>query len=229
VGTLKNKVALVTGGSRGIGEAICKELARNGFIVYAGSRSAVRDGNEGSCIPLSLDLTDEAGIIEAVRFIEQAHGTLDVLVNNAGIMANKPFEELEPNEWKTVYQTNVLGPLLCMQQSFRLMKANGGRIINISSIMTEKPLPFTSVYTSSKQALNGLADALAEEWYRHRIFLTNILLGATYTDLWKEAEGFSADDMLSVEDVARTVAFVAQTSLRVRMDAITMTPPKGVL
>ncbi|MBE1446637.1 SDR family oxidoreductase [Paenibacillus sp. OAS669] len=226
---MERKIALVTGASRGIGEAISRELSKNGYITYAGSRGANELQSSENLINLPLDLRSEDSIREAFRVIERNHGVLDVLVNNAAVMINKPFEQFEREDWENTYATNVFGPMQCIQQAFPLMKDKGGRVINISSIMTERPLPQSAMYTSSKQALNGLGEALSEEWYPHRVYLTKLCLGATYTDLWKGVEGFSKDDMLQVEDVARAAVFIAQTPLHVRMDEIKMTPPKGVL
>ncbi|WP_282939825.1 SDR family oxidoreductase [Paenibacillus sp. RC67] len=226
---MEPKIALVTGASRGIGEAISRELSKNGYITYAASRGSNEHQNDNHLIHLPMDLSSEASIREAFSIIEQKHGVLDVLVNNAAVMINKPFEQLEQEDWEDTYTTNVFGPIQCIQRAFPLMKDRGGRIINISSIMTERPLPQSALYTSSKHALNGLGEALAEEWYPNRIFLTKLCIGATYTDLWKGVEGFTQDDMLHVDDVARTAAFIAQTPLHVRMDEIKMTPPKGVL
>ncbi|MEK3724958.1 SDR family oxidoreductase [Paenibacillus sp. FSL H8-0034] len=225
---MKTKIALVTGGLRGIGEAISTDLAQNGFITYTASRGGSVPTSDNR-FHLEMDLQDEESISEAFKFIEEKHGSLDVLVNNAGVMINKPFTEFEKNDWEQVYQTNVFGPISCIQKSFPLMKEDGGRIINISSIMTRSPLPNTSLYTSSKHALNGLGEALGEEWFKDRVMTTNLILGATYTDLWKNVEGFSQADMLSTADVARMVAFIANTPLHIRIDRIEMTPPKGVL
>ncbi|MCS7461391.1 SDR family oxidoreductase [Paenibacillus doosanensis] len=226
---MKHKIALVTGGVRGIGEAIGKELARCGYIAYAASRRASEGYREGNWIHLPMDLRKEGSVEEAFDLIAREHGALDVLVNNAAVMINGPFEQFQPKAWEDTFETNVYGPIQCMKRAFPLMKENGGRIINISSIMTEKPLPQSALYTASKHALNGMGEALAEEWHPHRIFLTKLCLGATYTDLWAEAEGFTQDDMLHVEDAARAAAFIAQTPLHVRIDEITMTPPKGVI
>jgi len=225
---MSTKIALVTGGSRGIGEAVCTDLVKNGFITYTASRGGGIKTSD-NLFHLEMDLKEEESISEAFKVIEKAHGSLDVLVNNAGVMINKPFAEFEKNDWDQVYQTNVLGPISCIQKSFSLMKERGGRIINISSIMTKSPLPNTSLYTSSKHALNGLGEALGEEWSKDRIMMTNLILGATYTDLWRNVEGFSQTDMLSTEDVSRMVSFIASTPLHVRIDRIEMTPPKGVL
>jgi 3-oxoacyl-[acyl-carrier protein] reductase len=226
---MSTKIALVTGGLRGIGEAISLDLAQNGFITYTASRGGKVAETSNNLFHLEMDLKEEESISEAFKVIERAHGSLDVLVNNAGMMLNKPFVEFDKKDWEEVYQTNVFGPISCIQKSFHLMKEGGGRIINISSIMTLRPLPYTSLYTSSKHALNGLGEALGEEWYTDRILLTNLILGATYTDLWKNVEGFSQEDMLSTEDVSRMVSFIANTPLHVRVDRIEMTPPKGVL
>lgn len=226
---MTQKIAVVTGASRGIGEAISKELSKNGYITYAVSRGGNEERQDDNVIHLPVDLRSQESIREAFSLIERKHGTLDVLVNNAAIMINKPFEQLEQEDWEDTYATNVFGPIQCIQQAFPLMKDKGGRIINISSIMTERPLPQSALYTSSKHALNGLGEALAEEWYPHRIFLTKLCIGATYTDLWKDVEGFTQDDMLHVADVARAAAFIAETPLHVRMDEIKLTPPKGVL
>ncbi|WP_051620653.1 SDR family oxidoreductase [Paenibacillus sp. UNC451MF] len=226
---MEQKIALVTGASRGIGEAISHELSKNGYITYAISRGGNERNNDDRLTHLPMDLRSEESIQEAFSIIERKHGVLDVLVNNAAVMINKPFEQFERADWEDTYATNVFGPIQCIQQAFPLMKKRGGRIINISSIMTERPLPQSALYTSSKHALNGLGEALSEEWYPHRIFLTKLCLGATYTDMWKNVGGFTQDDMLQVEDVARMAAFIAQTPLHVRMDEIKMTPPKGVL
>lgn len=226
---MREKVAVVIGGLKGIGKAISLELAKQGFVTYA----TTRDKNEGtdteSLIPLQMNVMDQEEIQGVFQRIGERHNTIDILVNNAGIGYFKAFEEFAAEEWEAVFQTNVFGVFHCIQQAFPLLKKEGGRIINISSIATKRSLPFNSVYAASKQAMSGLGSVLAEEWYQHNIFTTNIQLGATYTDIWKEAEGFSSEDMLQVNDVARVVSFVAATPLHVRMDEITLTPPKGVL
>lgn len=227
--SMEKKIALVIGGAKGIGKAIGEELVLHGFTVYATTREEVRTSGAGPLIPLQMDVTKEAEVENVFQQIEAQHSSLDVLVNNAGIGVFKPFEESRPEEWKAVFETNVLGLFQCTQRAFPLLKEKGGRIINISSIATERNLPFNAVYASSKHALRGLGGVLAEEWYPYGIMTTNIHLGATYTDIWKGIEGFSPEDMLDVKDVARVVSFLVQTPLRVRIDEMTVTPPKGVL
>ncbi len=226
---LRNKVALVIGGLRGIGKAISEDLVRHGFTVYATTRNGADHMEMIGLIPVQMDVMKEADVTKVFERIEEQHECLDLLVNNAGIGVFKPFEEFSSLEWETIFQTNVLGVFQCTQKAFPLLKKNGGRIINISSIATERKLPFNALYASSKHALRGFGGVLAEEWYRYGILVTNIHLGATYTDIWKGVEGFSAEDMLHVDDVARVVSFISTTPLHVRIDDMTVTPPKGVL
>lgn len=223
------KIALVIGGLKGIGKAISLDLINQGFITYATTRDKNVESNVENLIPLQMDILNEKEIKDVFNYVSEQHGALDILVNNAGIGNFTMFEEFDSKEWENIFQTNVFGVFHCIQNAFPLLKKRGGRIINISSFMTKRSLPTQSVYTASKQAVSGLGNVLAEEWYKHHIFTTNIQLGATYTDIWKGIEGFSPEDMLQVHDVARVVSFVAMTPLHVRIDEITLTPPKGVL
>jgi 3-oxoacyl-[acyl-carrier protein] reductase len=226
---MRNKVAVVIGGLKGIGRAISLDLVEKGFITYATSREKNVNNNVENLIPVQMNIMDEKQIRDVFKRISKKHDTVDVLVNNAGVGFFKAFEKYTAEEWETVFETNVLGVFHSTQNAFSLMEKKGGRIINISSIATKRSLPFNSVYAASKHAISGLGSVLAEEWYKYKIFITNIQLGATYTDIWKDVEGFSSEDMLHVNDVARVVSFVAITPLHVRIDEITLTPPKGVL
>ncbi|OES46319.1 SDR family oxidoreductase [Domibacillus iocasae] len=226
---MKKKVAVVIGGLKGIGKAISLDLVDKGFITYATTREKNVTINSENLFPLQMNILHEKEIQDAFKHISEQHGALDVLVNNAGIGDFKAFEDFNAKEWENIFKTNVFGMFHCNQNAFPLLKKRGGRIINISSIATKRNLPFNSVYAASKHAMNGMGSTLAEEWYKYNIFTTNIQLGATYTDIWKDVEGFSPEDMLHVNDVARVASFIAATPLHVRIDEMTLTPPKGVL
>lgn len=226
---MEKKIAIVIGGLKGIGKAISLDLADKGFITYATTREKNVATNVENLFPLQINIRNEKEIQDGFKHISKQHGALDVLVNNAGVGEFKAFEEFDPAEWEGIFQTNVFGIFHCTQQAFPLLKKRGGRIINISSIATKRNLPFNSIYAASKHAVSGMGSVLAEEWYKDNIFTTNIHLGATYTDIWKNVEGFSSEDMLHVQDVARVASFVATTPLHVRIDEMTVTPPKGVL
>jgi len=223
------KIALVIGGLKGIGKAISLDLINQGFITYATTRDENVESNVENLMPLQMDILNEEEIKDVFKYVSDRHDALDVLVNNAGIGDFKPFEEFDPKEWENIFQTNVFGMFHCTQNAFPLLKKRGGRIINISSIATKRSIPFNSVYAASKHAISGMGSVLAEEWYKDHVFTTNIHLGATYTDIWKDVEGFSSEDMLHVNDVAHVVSFVAATPLHVRIDEMIVTPPKGVL
>jgi 3-oxoacyl-[acyl-carrier protein] reductase len=223
------KVALVTGGLKGIGQAICKKLAEDGFVTYATSRDPIKIDRDKNVIPVQMDITSEKDIANLMNQISEEHGRLDILINNAGIGVFGPFNELDRKSWEQVIQTNIGGTIAVTYQAFPLLKKRGGRVIQISSIATKRVLPYNSIYASSKMAVKGFGEVLAEEWSNYSIGVTNIHLGATYTDLWKGMEDFSKEDMLTVGDVARVVSFIAETPLHVRIDELTLTPPKGVL
>jgi 3-oxoacyl-[acyl-carrier protein] reductase len=224
-----NKIALVIGGCRGIGRAISLELSNQGFYTYATSRNPMQVTDMQGVSPIYLDLTDEESIDDAFAMIEKNHGKLDILVNNAGISIPKPFEDVNSTEIESVFKTNVFGPFLCTQKAFPLLKRSGGRIINITSIVTKRALPQNSIYTASKLALKGFGDVLSEEWFKYKILTTNLVLGATYTDLWKDVQDVSPEDLLNVQDVSRAVAFIATSPLDVRIDEMMLTPPKGIV
>lgn len=226
---MEKKTAVVIGGLKGIGKAISLDLVKKGFITYGTTREENVNIDRENLFPVQMDMKDEGDIQRVFSLIADRHEAIDVLINNAGIGYFKAFEDFAPHEWEDVFQTNVFGTFHCIKQAFPLLKKRGGRIINISSIATKRSLPMNSIYAASKQAVSGLGNVLAEEWHEANIFTTSIHLGATYTDIWKNVEGFSAEDMLHVNDVARAVSFVAETPLHVRIDEMTLTPPKGVL
>jgi NAD(P)-dependent dehydrogenase (short-subunit alcohol dehydrogenase family) len=224
-----NKIALVIGGCRGIGRAISLELSNQGFYTYATSRNPMHVKAMNGVTPIYLDLTDQESIDNAFAEIEKNHGKLDILVNNAGMSIPKPFEDVNATELESVFRTNVFGPFLCTQRAFPMLKRGGGRIINITSILTKRALPQNSIYTASKLALKGFGDVLSEEWFKYKILTTNLVLGATYTDLWKDVHDVSPKDMLNVQDVSRAAAFIAASPLDVRIDEMMLTPPKGIV
>jgi NAD(P)-dependent dehydrogenase (short-subunit alcohol dehydrogenase family) len=226
---MEKRIALVTGGLKGIGQAICEKLAQDGFITYATSRTPNKNFKHDNIIPIRMDITSELDYKSVINQISKEQGRLDLLINNAGIGLFGPFEDLDKNKWEEVIKTNIIGTMGITQEVFPMLQVRGGRIIQISSIATKRALPYNSIYASSKMAMKGFGEVLAEEWSNYSIGVTNIHLGATYTDIWKELEGFSKEDMLRVEDVARVVSFIAETPLHVRIDELTLTPPKGIL
>jgi 3-oxoacyl-[acyl-carrier protein] reductase len=233
-GRMAGKVVVVTGGLRGMGQAVARAMAREGAAVWATSRKA-SEAQEGGPQPgevreARLEVTDEASVTALFSRVVAAHGRVDVLVNNAGMGVFKPVEDMSLAEFEQVVSTNLTGTFLCCREAFRRMKAQGGgRIIAIGSVVAYVPLPGNTAYGASKWGLRGLCASLNEEGKAHGVRVSVVHPGATWTELWHGREGFSAEDMLQPEDVAESVLDIASRPLHVRIDEVRILPPKGVL
>jgi len=170
---LKDQVALVTGGSRGIGRGIVKAFAAEGArvaFVYRGNQTAadslvqeiVQAG--GTALALQVDVTDAGAAQQCVERVEKEWGRFDILVNNAGIIRDDLFVRMEPDAWQSVLQTNLGGTYnFCRAVAYMLMKQRRGRIINISSVAAEYVNQGQANYAASKGAINAFTRAIAVE------------------------------------------------------------------
>lgn len=166
-----NKVALVTGGGRGLGAAICKELSEAGYEVVAADLNPPRGG-------LQLDITREQDVAKALARLER----LDVLVNNAGVDFTLPVDELSINQWDTVMAVNLRAPFLLSQQAAKIMKRQGGgHIVNIASTAAKRTWPNASAYHASKWGLMGLSHALHAELRPFKIKVSAVVAGGMRT------------------------------------------------
>lgn len=159
-------VALVTGCSSGIGRAVARQLAAAGVTTVATARQVGALGGlaEAGCTVLPLDVTDDASRRSCVEAAHSAHGTVDVLVNNAGYAEMGPVEQVPLDAWRRQLETNVLGPVALTQLLLPGMRAaRRGRIVNVSSMGGEVTFPGGGAYHASKYALEALSDALRVE------------------------------------------------------------------
>ncbi|HEY2712980.1 MAG TPA: 3-oxoacyl-ACP reductase family protein [Chthoniobacterales bacterium] len=223
---LEGKIALITGGSRGIGAAIAKRLAADGAnvaITYskgADSAAAVvkeieRDG--GKAIAIQADATDADAGTAAVEKTVATFGKLDVLVNNAGTAIPKPFEETTLEEMDRVLDINVRGVFIATQAALKHMKS-GGRIVMIGSCLGERvPVPGLAPYSATKGAVKIFTQALAREIGSRGITVNNVQPGPIDTDLNPSTSEFAVPQKAAtalnrfgnVNEVAALVAFVA--------------------
>src|SRR6476620_2875648 len=168
----KQKVAIVTGSSSGIGHDISLILARNGFTTYATMRNLQKGSDlksiaEDEKLPLhfaQLDVTDENSVKKAIQTVYDECGRIDILVNNAGYALSGAFEDLSLDEIKTQYETNVFGLIRTTQEVLPIMrKQRSGMIVNISSGVGRFGFPTGSAYVSTKFAVEGLSESMSYE------------------------------------------------------------------
>ncbi|WP_394773183.1 SDR family NAD(P)-dependent oxidoreductase [Flavobacterium sp.] len=199
---LKNKVAIVTGASKGIGAAIAKHFANAGAKVVVNYASSKEDAdkvvksiteNGGTAIAVQADVSNEADVTRLFEETKKAFGTLDILVNNAGIYQYQAIEEFTIASFHNQFNTNVLGSLLAIQASLKSFGENGGNIINISSEASKSPLPTGSIYSATKAALDAITIALSKEFSGKNIRINSILPGVVETEGSRSA-GFIGSD-----------------------------------
>jgi len=197
------QVALVTGGGRGLGAAICAELAQAGYDVIAAD---LRFPKESSYRNMKLDLSREDEIVKALGGLDR----LDVLVNNAGVDFTLPVEELSASQWDAVMSVNLRAPFLLARHAARRMKAQGGgAIINIASTAAKRTWPNASVYHASKWGLLGLSHALHAELRPHRIKVSAVVAGGMRTPfLLDRFPDIDPGVLQDPANVAKTVRFL---------------------
>ena len=198
--SLQGRKALVTGASRGIGQALAQGLAHAGADVAVAARNeqdlqasltAIRALGRKS-VALRLDVTDLAAIRAGVDAACQQLGGLDILINNAGIEQVCPSLDVDEALWDRILDTNLKGAFFCAQAAARIMTENtGGSIVNVCSLTSEVGVPTATPYGSSKSGLLGMTRALATEWARHDIRVNAIAPGYFRTAL---TEVFYQDD-----------------------------------
>jgi NAD(P)-dependent dehydrogenase (short-subunit alcohol dehydrogenase family) len=178
-----SKVVLITGGSSGIGKSIGEFLHQKGFVVYGTSRNPEKVLN--SVFPLvALDVRNSDSIQTAVSKIIETSGRLDIVINNAGVGITGPLEEIPTEEIRNNFETNFFGPIEVMKAALpQMRKQNSGLIINITSIAGYMGLPYRSVYSASKGALELITEALRMEVKAFGVEITNVAPGDFATNI----------------------------------------------
>ncbi|WP_106794910.1 SDR family oxidoreductase [Aquimarina sp. Aq78] len=180
----KDTVVLITGGSSGIGKSIGIFLAERGYIVYGTSRNPSRFSDFEFFTLLELDVADTNSIESAIATIEQKHGRLDVLINNAGAGITGPIEEIPNEEIVRNFTTNYFGPINVTKAVLPVMRKQGsGLIINITSIAGYMGLPYRGIYSASKAALEMTTEAWRMELKSFNIRMTNVAPGDFATNI----------------------------------------------
>ena len=225
---LLNKIALVTGGSRGIGREIALLLAREGAFVYVNYHKSARQAAEvvatikkagGEASALQGDVSDEKDVEYIFKTIQEKHGTLDILVNNAGILKNNLLAMTPVNEFDTVMATNCRSVYLCTRAALKpMILQRGGKIINISSVSGVQGNRGQAVYAASKAAILGFTKSVAKEVGGFGITVNAIAPGFIATEMTIVIPKKIRADIVSTialgrigvpTDVAKVVLFLA--------------------
>ena len=240
---LDGKVAVITGASSGIGEATAEALAAEGAAVVVAARREDRlndlvdriEGDGGRVLPVACDVTDEEQAHALIQRAKDELGSVDILVNNAGVMQLSKIEKGLSDEWRTMFDVNVMGLLYVTDAAVQAMKEQGsGYVVNISSVAGRKTRPGVGVYSGTKFAVNAISEALRQELIEDNVRVTMIEPGAVETELpnhitdEEAKEGIDAlyqlDDILQAEDIANAIVYCVTQPARVSINELLIRP-----
>lgn len=218
--SLSGKVAVVTGGSRGIGHAVARALlARGARVVISGTnesglaeaagelRALARPGEQ--VLHAVADVREYAAVERLMQTAAEGLGGLDILINNAGVGIFEPVADMPLDNWHAVIDTNLTGVFHCCRAALpHLRRRGGGWIINISSLAGKNPFAEGAAYCASKSGLNAFSEALMQELRRDHIRVTYILPGSVATEFSGRESSLGADWKLLPEDVAQAIVEV---------------------
>jgi 3-oxoacyl-[acyl-carrier protein] reductase len=236
---IENKVAVITGGSRGIGFRIAETLLENGASVVIGARKEAdvrravetlnqKRGNraEGAAV----DVRDYGQVEQLMALAERKFGGIDILVNNAGIGVFRPVDELTPEEWDAVIGTNLNGAFYCVRAAVaRMKRRGGGYIFNISSLAGKNAFAGGAAYNASKSGLNAFSEALMLDVRYDNIRVSYIMPGSVETS-FGHPDGPEAAKPASwkidAQDVAQVVVDLLKSEPRTMLSRVEMRPSK---
>ena len=239
---LDGKVAVITGASSGIGEATAEALAAEGAIVVIAARREERlqdlsqriEDTGTRAMVVQCDVTDEEQAHNLIRKANEEFGHVDILVNNAGVMLLSKVEKSLSNEWRQMFDLNVMGLLYVTDATIEVMKEQGsGHIVNISSVAGRRSGPMTGVYSGSKYAVNAVSEALRGELAEDGIRVTIVEPGAVATELpdhisdeeaQERTAGITNIETLEAEDIANAIVYATGQPQRVNINEILIMP-----
>jgi 3-oxoacyl-[acyl-carrier protein] reductase len=191
MGVLNGKVAIVTGASKGIGAGIATALGAAGASVVVNYSSSKEGADRavaeitskgGKAIAVQGDVSKSADVLRLLDETKRAFGKLDILVNNAGVFAFEPIENVTEDEFHRHFNINVLGPLLLTREALKLFGAEGGNVINVSSVVSDNPPAGASIYAATKGALDQITKVLSKELGARNIRVNTIAPGGVVTE-----------------------------------------------
>lgn len=233
--SLNGKVAIVTGGTRGIGRSIAERLLREGASVAICGRSAdstARAASEmrplGKVLGCAADVTDLAQVRDLFGAVDREFGPLDILVNNAGQGVFRKVAEMTPEDWHRNIDLNLNGPFYCSHEALARFSGRGGFIVNISSLAGKNAFTGGAGYNASKAGLNLFSEALMLDHRYDRVRVTSIMPGSVDTEFSGDPAKRGGDTswMIAPEDIAETVALVLRIPERTTISRVEIRPSR---
>ena len=233
---LSGKIAIVTGGTRGIGHAIAERLLREGCRVAICGRTAgpvdtaVRElAPLGEIFGAPADVTREEDVSQFFAAVDQRFGALDILVNNAGAGVFRKVGDMSPEEWRRNIELNLNGPFYCTREALpRFAKRGGGFVVNISSLAAKNAFTGGAGYNAAKAGVNLFTEALMLDHRHDNIRVTSIMPGSVDTEFSGNPTRRSGDTtwMIAPQDVAETVVHVLRMPERTMISRVEMRPSR---
>jgi NAD(P)-dependent dehydrogenase (short-subunit alcohol dehydrogenase family) len=228
---IKDKIAIVTGGTRGIGRAIAEHLLDAGAAVAICGRSAgdvdkavKAMGARGRVVGMAADVSNAGDVSKFFQFVKEELGGLDILVNNAGVGVFKKVSEFTIEDWRQVLDTNLSGLFYCSREALSMFKARGGGfVINISSLAGKNPFASGAAYNASKFGVNGFSEAMMLDHRHDNVRVSYVMPGSVSTDFG--ASG-SADWKIAPEDIAQIVLMLLRMPERTLVSRVEVRPSK---
>jgi NAD(P)-dependent dehydrogenase (short-subunit alcohol dehydrogenase family) len=235
-GFLDQRIAVVTGGSRGIGRAIAARLAAEGAAVAICARTpesvaravvelSQQTGRE--VLGQSADVSDSEQVAGFFRFVDERLGGLDILVNNAGVGIFAPVAELTIEDWQRTIGTNLSGAFYCSREALRRFRNRGGGwIINISSLAGTNPFASGAAYNASKFGLNGFSEAMMLDHRYDNVRVSYIMPGSVETGFGRGASHAQGSWKIAPEDIAEIVVSILRMPERTLISRVEVRPSK---
>ena len=232
-GRLQGRVALITGGGRGIGRAVAESLARRGarIVLAARTRAEIErvarklEAAGSATLAVPCDVRDAAQVQDLVRAAERRFHRIDILVNNAGAFQIRPFADTDEELWDTILDTNLKATYLVTRAALPLLLRRRGHIVNVSSVAGRIAFAGSSAYCASKWGVLGLSAVLREELRTSGVRVTAVLPGAVDTPIWSTVPGdWDRTGMLRPAQVAEAIAELCCQPASACADELMITP-----
>ncbi|MDJ0597295.1 MAG: SDR family oxidoreductase [Crocosphaera sp.] len=236
---LHGKVAIVTGGKRGIGKAISKKLLKEGVKLAICSKNGegldllekeLKMVTDNYPLCRIVDIRKGAAVSSFIQEVYRSFGKIDILINNAATIRTGLIEDMTEEDWELLIDTNLKGPFLTMKYVIPYMKENSsGSIVNICSGLSKTGYPNFSIHCASKFGLRGMSLAVKEELRKDNIRIMILNPSSVDTDIWNYIGGdYNRKKMVSSDEVAASVLFMLKNSTNCTIDELDIAPGKGI-